>query len=387
MYAPPEFALFAVGVLFVYFQRFAAIRLTGGTEEPAIFLDPAGRIRDYNQAAQRLFPALEGAIGGPIDTTVGSLSTPIEGQGLIEVDRGEEPRYYEISTAPFMSGEVETGQLVTIADVTERESYRRELLAKNEQLEALNRVVRHDIRNDMTVILGWAETLEDHIDDEGQDALERVLRKARHVVELTQIASEFAESLSADATPELTPVDLQSVLQSTVAAVRDSAPQATIRVDGAIPTAEVRANEMLASVFDNLLENAVRHSDREEPAITISYEEADETVRVRVADDGPGVPEDRKEAIFGKGEKGIDSPGTGLGLYLVHTLTEQFGGDVWVEDNEPRGAVFVVELQKADAVEDGDDDEGSDSDDGDNGNDDGDNGNDDAERDPDDADQ
>ena len=351
MYEPPGVALFAVGVLFVYFQRFETIRLTGGVEEPAIFLDPDDRIRDYNQAAQRLFPALEGSIGDPVDAAVGPLSTPMEGQGLITVDRGDESRYYEVSTAPFMVGEVETGQLVTIADVTERESYRRELLSKNEQLEALNRVIRHDIRNDMTVILGWAETLDDHVDDAGRDALDRVLRKARHVVELTDIAREFAESLSADATPELLPIDLRRVLDTAVAAIRDSAPEATVRVEGEIPDLDVRANEMLASVFDNLLENAVRHSDREEPEITVSCETDEETVRVRIADDGPGIPDDRKASIFGKGEKGIDSPGTGLGLYLVHTLTEQFGGDVWIEDNEPRGAVFVVELPKADAFD------------------------------------
>nr|WP_302080744.1 ATP-binding protein [Salinibaculum sp. KK48] len=47
---------------------------------------------------------------------------------------------------------------------------------------------------------------------------------------------------------------------------------------------------------------------------------------------------------FGKGEKGLDSPGTGIGLYLVQTLLDQYGGDVWVADNDPEGAVFVVEL-------------------------------------------
>jgi len=104
---------------------------------------------------------------------------------------------------------------------------------------------------------------------------------------------------------------------------------------------------MLASVFRNLLNNAVQHNDTDAPEVTVTCEETDDRIRVRVADNGPGVPDAEKDEIFGKGEKGLDSAGSGIGLYLVSVLTRQFGGDVWVEDNEPRGAVFVVELLRA----------------------------------------
>ncbi|WP_143420945.1 sensor histidine kinase [Halorubrum halodurans] len=104
---------------------------------------------------------------------------------------------------------------------------------------------------------------------------------------------------------------------------------------------------MLSSVFRNLLENAVQHNDEETPEITVRCVDGEETVRVRIADNGPGVPDEQKAEIFGKGESGLGSSGSGIGLYLVNTLTDQFGGDVWVEDNDPKGAVFVVELRKA----------------------------------------
>ncbi len=71
-------------------------------------------------------------------------------------------------------------------------------------------------------------------------------------------------------------------------------------------------------------------------------------VQVRVADNGPGIPDDRKEEIFDEGETGVDSDSTGLGLFLVHTLVERYEGTVWIEDNEPEGRVFVVELPKHD---------------------------------------
>jgi len=53
--------------------------------------------------------------------------------------------------------------------------------------------------------------------------------------------------------------------------------------------------------------------------------------------------------VFGRGEKGLESPGSGLGLYLVDNLAETYGGRVWIEDNEARGAVFHVELRRAGA--------------------------------------
>ncbi|WP_348613651.1 histidine kinase N-terminal 7TM domain-containing protein [Halobaculum rarum] len=344
MYEPPGVALFAVGTLFFYRQRFESIRLTGESDSPAIFLDQDTCIRDYNQAARRLFPALEESFGKPLDAVNTALSDHLTKQDVLTITQDDEVRIYDVSSTPFLAGEVMTGQLVTVTDVTERESYRQRLEVKTEQLEALNRVVRHDIRNDMAVILGWAEILKDHVDEDGEDALDRVLQKSRHVIQFTEVARDFVESLSEDETTELEEIELQVLLDAELAAVRDSFPNAQFQVSGELSDVSVQANEMLSSVFRNILENAVRHNDKETPEITVSCEEDPDTVRYRIADNGPGISDNQKEQIFGKGEKGLDSPGSGIGLYLVHLLTEHFGGDVWVEDNDPNGSVFVVEL-------------------------------------------
>lgn len=344
MYEPPGVALFAVGTLYFYRQRFESIRIPGESDKPAIYLDRDDRVRDYNQAARALFPSLEGSFGRPLAAVNATLAGHLAKQDVLAVSSDDETRFYDVSSTPFVAGEVTTGQLVTVADVTERESYRRRLEEKTEQLEALNRVVRHDIRNDMAVVLGWAEILDDHVDEDGRDALDRILQKSRHVIQFTEVARDFVESLSEDGTAELTEIELEPLIDAELAAVRDSFPHADFRVSGDLPDVSVQANEMLSSVFRNVLENAVRHNDEETPEVTITGEHDSGTVRYRIADNGPGIPDDRKERVFGKGEKGLDSPGSGIGLYLVTLLTEQFGGDVWVEDNDPRGSVFVIEL-------------------------------------------
>ncbi|MFQ3295028.1 MAG: signal transduction histidine kinase [Halobacteriales archaeon] len=104
---------------------------------------------------------------------------------------------------------------------------------------------------------------------------------------------------------------------------------------------------MLSSVFTNLLNNAVLHNDSEYPSVWVDVTVERYTASIRVADDGPGVPPNRRDEIFGRGEKGLESEGTGVGLYLVDTLTSEFGGDVWVEDSEHGGTAFVVTLPLA----------------------------------------
>jgi signal transduction histidine kinase len=351
LYEPVGVATFAVGTLFVYARRFQAVQFASNTDEPAVVLDQDGSIREYNRAASARFPELDGVVGRPLREVLPRVADRRgDGDdGVVAIERDGETRYYRVTTTPLMSGEVATGELLVVSDVTESERYRTELEAKTEQLEALNRVVRHDIRNDMAVVLGWAETLHDHVDEDGTEALERVIRKANHVVELTDISRDFVDTMTGEGDLELQSVALREHLELELEAVRDSYPHADVRVVDGIPSVSVRANGMLSSVFRNLLNNAVQHSDEEAPTVTVDADVREETVRVRVADDGPGIPDDRKELVFGKGERGLDSEGTGVGLYLVQTLLEQFGGDVWVEDNEPTGAVFVVELRRADA--------------------------------------
>jgi signal transduction histidine kinase len=90
----------------------------------------------------------------------------------------------------------------------------------------------------------------------------------------------------------------------------------------------------------------VTHNDTDEPTIQVRARQRDGCVELRFVDDGPGVSDERKAEIFGKGNQSVDSEGTGIGLYLVKKLTRNYGGDVWVEDRADGkdGAVFVVEL-------------------------------------------
>ncbi|WP_256301547.1 PAS domain-containing sensor histidine kinase [Haloarchaeobius salinus] len=218
---------------------------------------------------------------------------------------------------------------------------------REQELELLNRIVRHDIRNDMAVVLGWAEMLDDHVYDEGREYLQKILASGEHVVELTEVAREYVETVVSDEALTVEPVPLCSVLETELSLREESFPEAEFVLENSPPDVEVAANSMLSSVFRNLLNNAVQHNDAETPHIEVSFAVRDDEVEVRIADNGPGIPDDHKDTVFGKGERGLGSPGTGIGLYLVDTLVTEYGGEIWVEDNEPSGAVFVVQLPLA----------------------------------------
>jgi PAS domain S-box-containing protein len=240
--------------------------------------------------------------------------------------------------------------LRSLTAVRERE---RDLEGLSEQLEVLNRVLRHDIRNDMNVVDGWLDELEGHVDDGGADALANVRAAVSHTVALTTEARDLAKVVIEGGEIPVEPVRVDVVVRQQVEKTRRKYPDATVRVDGDVPAVAVVANQMLSSVFDNLLGNAIVHNDREEPTVTIDVtrsadDDGQDVVVVRVADDGPGIPETMRESLFGRGEKGVDSPGTGMGLYLVDRLVDGYGGDVAVEPNDPRGTVFVVTIPVGD---------------------------------------
>ncbi|OYR39456.1 sensor histidine kinase KdpD [Halorubrum sp. Eb13] len=222
------------------------------------------------------------------------------------------------------------------------------LKRQRDDLRLLNQVMRHDIRNDLQLVGAYAELLDDHVDEDGKEYLEVIKRNTQSAVSLTTTVRDLAEvMLREDTDPSR--VALDRVLSQQVEEVRSAYSEAVFTVEGSFPDEAVVADEMLSSVFRNLLRNAVQHNDETPPTVTVSatLDEGEGVVEVRVADNGPGIPEGQRDEVFGKGEKGLDSPGAGIGLYLVRSLVEIYDGDVWIEDNEPEGAAFVVRLSVA----------------------------------------
>jgi PAS domain S-box-containing protein len=244
---------------------------------------------------------------------------------------------------------LDNGQFIAYCqDISDLKQYERRLEEQRDNLNVLNEILRHDVRNDLQLVLAYGRLIEEATEsEETQEHVEMVLDSAGHAVDLTKTAGQMAEVMLTDE-EETRPVNLRHHVESVVEEVRSTHGDAVITGETSVPAVTVRANDMLDSVFRNLITNGIDHNDKDVPEVTLSGVTREDTVVVRVADNGPGVPDERKDVIFGKGNAGLESQGTGIGLYLVKTLVEGYGGDVWVEDNDSGGAVFNVELPKAD---------------------------------------
>lgn len=119
------------------------------------------------------------------------------------------------------------------------------------------------------------------------------------------------------------------------------------------PTLPVNGDRhLLSQAIANLLDNALKYTPT--GSVTLTARQTDGAVRVEVADSGPGVPPDRREAVFDRFvrlEGSRSTPGNGLGLSLVRAVAKLHGGEVWLEDNDPGlKAVFTLPLAETRAL-------------------------------------
>ena len=103
------------------------------------------------------------------------------------------------------------------------------------------------------------------------------------------------------------------------------------------------ADEALYSVFDNLINNAVKHGNSKRIDVSISTN--DQFCEIRFKDHGIGIPDEIKDRIFDEGFIYGKKGHTGIGLYIVKQTIEGYGGTITVEDNKPQGAIFEIRLR------------------------------------------
>ncbi len=271
-----------------------------------------------------------------------------QGVGVEAVERGAQDFLIKADSGPKIL-------VQTIKYAIERARQQQKLERRNEELALLNRIVRHDIKNDLTVILGWGDALRDHVKPEGQEHLDRIMSASEHIEGIADTAGDFMQILDGEGEPELHSVPLESVLRTEVAKARSAHAEATIALPESFPPGlQVSATDLLSSVFRNLLNNAVTHNDKDEPEISVEVDVSEDTVDVHVCDNGPGIPDSEKSTVFGRGKMGEQSRGSGIGLYLVDTLVEMYDGSVrirdrstWAGADDLDGSVFTVTLNRA----------------------------------------
>lgn len=205
----------------------------------------------------------------------------------------------------------------------------------------LNRVLRHNIKNDMNVILGHTTLLEQSVDDADAPSVEAIERAAQNVTRLSKTARQIDQL---DGETPVESVDAAATVADCVSALDPMYPDATFSTD--LPEEVwVTASSLLRPAIENVIENAVEHNDHA-PTVEVSVREMGDRVTISVADDGPGIYDHEREVLDG-GEEGPIRHGSGLGLWLVKWFVDQHDGALRFEPNEPRGTVVELEIPAA----------------------------------------
>ena len=223
------------------------------------------------------------------------------------------------------------------ADITDR-------VLREQTVNVLNRVLRHNIRSAITVIDGQAEMLDP--DREYTDPEAAIAAIRSQTASMEEIAAKTARIQRLWDREDPGTVWGRSTLERLVEGYRDQYPAAaislTVDIDDSLRFPDAALFEL---AFDEAVENAVVHTDRDVPAVDVTAErlEGSDHGRITVADDGPGMPANERAAI----EAGTELPlthGTGIGLWIMEWVTTSLGGEFTIADNEPSGTVLEFQL-------------------------------------------
>ncbi len=246
--------------------------------------------------------------------------------------------YHAHQTIAPITDDGEVTEFVAIqTDITERKE-------REQQLNTLDRVLRHNLRNELNVVEGHAEVIQNVGSDTVVTHAHGVLEGTEKLLDTAEKGRKVTRILSE--TPHVTRIDLVDLVEAVGASVREKYPDATVEVDTP-ERALVDATGRLEAAITELVENAIDHSDRAEPTVEIGVVVAGETVRVHVADDGPGIPEMERKILEETRKEEDLYHGSGLGLWFVHWVVRRSYGDLEFEENDPRGSVVTIELERA----------------------------------------
>ncbi len=204
----------------------------------------------------------------------------------------------------------------------------------NEALRLINKTIRHDILNDLTVM---KLDLDFYLNKKkGMEVLWDAVSIVERSVNFIRKMRDLESAVSYGA--PLKPYSVKKVIRE----VSKHFLSMKFKIEGG---GKVLADEALVSVIENIVRNALIHGGANEVQVEIKKDK--ESVQISLSDKGVGIPNKTKAKLFTEGFKFGKTGNSGLGLYISKKTIERYGGQIWVEDNKPKGTKFIIKLPRA----------------------------------------
>jgi signal transduction histidine kinase len=311
------------------------------TDDLILIADDDGEVIMRNETANSTLPLGESdAIGESIERSLGVAIEALRSQETVEIQTEDGVRQFDpqVTTLADQHGR-QIGTMVSLRDVTERE-------IRRQRLEVLNRIVRHNLRNQASVIKANTEAVADELTDEQlQSYIDSATDSVDELTALGQKAKTIEDLLDRDDQTRAQ-IDLDRLLDEIAAETSEQWPSATVTVQNGDTCSVHSDRAILQFILSNLVENAVEHADNGAPTVELRAicDGADQyPVTIEVADDGPGIPDREVEVI----EAGTETPlkhGSGVGLWVTNWAVRELGGELAFPERGPGGSTVHVRL-------------------------------------------
>ena len=235
------------------------------------------------------------------------------------------------------------GEQCVLAEIDDITEYR----TRERRLRLLSRVLRHNLRNRMNLVQGYAAHVEQAVENERLAAeVATIQRVAEEVGGLSDSVTQIEEMAEPDAT-EREPTNVRAVVAPVVDTAREAYPGADLTLTVA-ENAWLMADDGLRYAVEHAVENAVEHNDRETPTVEVTVTAEDGQCVIRIADDGPPIPEVETDVLDETVAASSTYHGTGVGLWVMQWCVNSLGGELSFTETGPRGNVVEITLPRVD---------------------------------------
>jgi PAS domain S-box-containing protein len=300
-----------------------------------VIVDRQGRFVTLNDAARDLFGVdKQTALTRPLNSLSEGDSVALDpGEQAVSLRIGEQRREFNVEVTTLRdSGGTDVGYTVSYQDVT-RERQRKQ------RLEVLNRILRHNLRNDLNVVINYADLIESLGGDVAEYA-GRIKSQSRGLVGLGEKARAATAALDGDtAYTEVVLADLAGDAAETVRNSTDGEVTVTVPEGVVVETDPA----VLSLVVESLVENALVHGGGTATVGFAGTTGNAQSALLVVSDDGPGIP-DHELSVLAAGEESDLKHGSGIGLWVVSWGMTALGGDVTFETPDDGGTVVTLRV-------------------------------------------
>lgn len=306
---------------------------------PVLVLEEEGRVVEMNPAArEQLDLDRDETILEPISAVVDSLNgtgwdshrtveqyLKDEDDWRLSVRNGPQRKEYVVQPSPLTAGGERVGYTLLFTEVTEE-------IQREERLSVLNRILRHNLRNDLSIVSGYVSAADNQTEDElVEQMLGKVSATVDELIETGEMAREF-EKLIAEPEEYTRSVNVETLLDDLRDRLAAEHPEVTLSTE--TPTTSVQTNpDVLRAVLWQLLDNAAVHNDSDTPSVSIRAHETETRTVIEITDDGPGIPDHELRSLQHGQETSLDH-GSGFGLWLAKWGSVRIGGRVEFEADE-----------------------------------------------------